>query len=434
MKRILLLSILFLLASCNVIESVSSKPVTIRSEGVEIADGAVIDLAPGDYMFVEAFSGDGKSKVTWSSSDETVAMVYQNGEIYILHGGETTITATSENGKTISFRIRIPIVPHADIYFACDNESRIPRLYINGKSQDQTCKLLDSDELGNVWMGSQEGNKITIIKNGETVLKDCSFPDVTVNYYSLRAKGGKAYLLLNKKDATACHYIVFQADGSQKEGLLDLSYNEGEYPYGNLVAMDQDAQGNLIFWGSIRQEFIKYAHKWTVAPDGTVSVESLSYWDEEQGHYEMMSVPVDATLDADGNTCYLAKGWDEHYEIWKNDKKIFRLENEASIVNSGLVAKMVVRGNDIWLAASEIVRAGEDWWDKDYGLIVYKNGQKQFTAATGQDFGGIGLSVTASGDIYTLHLNSGAIVTKNGTRILSIPIPNCWDPVFAVKE
>lgn len=441
MKRLLLLSILFL-TSCNLIESISPNPVIIQKDGVEIADGTVFEMTPGDYMSIEALSGNNRADVSWSSSDESVAIVTWSGEIYVLHGGETTITATMEDGKKISFRIRIPVIPHGDIYFACGSETASHRLYINGVAQNQTCTLLDSDELGNIWVGVQEGNNISLSKNGVSVLKDHSFQGLADQFQSLRAKGGKAYLYVNNSDATACQYMVFSADGSYREGVIDLTQNEWDYPYGYVVAMDEDAQGNLIFWGSIKEQWVKYAHRWTVAPDGTVSGKILDYWNEEHGYYDLMGVPADAALDADGNTYYLVSGensvvpghTERSFEVWKNDKFAYFLSEDAEIVNSGLRGKMVVRGNDVWFAASEVIRAGEDWWDKDYGLIVYKNGKKQYTAATGDNFGGVGLSVTSSGDVYTLHLADGAIVTKNGTPILSIPIANCWSPVFAVKE
>ena len=55
MKRLLLLSILFL-TSCNLIESISPNPVIIQKDGVEIADGTVFEMTPGDYMSIEALS------------------------------------------------------------------------------------------------------------------------------------------------------------------------------------------------------------------------------------------------------------------------------------------------------------------------------------------------------------------------------------------
>ena len=91
----------------NIIHVVVPEPIVV--ETVEL-EGYETDLVIGETTEVEVniSPSDAKDKtITWSSSDESVATVDEDGNVTAVGGGSATIAATSSNGVQASFDITV---------------------------------------------------------------------------------------------------------------------------------------------------------------------------------------------------------------------------------------------------------------------------------------------------------------------------------------
>lgn len=423
-----LLAALLCLSACTG----ENGPLRLEMDGVEISEGATVDLRIGEFVDIYAyFESDGGAEphrlVGWKSEDESVAATRAGGLLGV-HGGETTATAFVEGTeRTVTLKVRVPVVPHGDIYVFCEaDEDGREAYYSNGKRVEEPFNLLAQDASGNLFRGHLSG-ALSLQLNGKAVLEGYSLPG---RLSVCKAKGGRLYLVSNEDDRRS-HWCIISEAGVVREGTIDTTVNEWEYPYGAVNAMDEDAEGNLVFWGRIRKEFVTYAHLWELALDGTLTCEV-----PRRPDWDLMPVAEDAWIDANGDRILLAHNFDlRYFEVWKNQTMLYRPTENAEITNWGRRGKMLLRGTDVWFACCEITRQGEEWWDVTSALNIYRNGQKQFTALTREEFlGGMDFCITPSGDVYTVVIANGALVCKNDTPVLCIPDPNLVNPSIAVRD
>lgn len=81
------------IANCNVTVVISAQAVTLNRESVNLQAGQNIAL----FATVTPSTATNKA-VTWSSSDERVVKVNENGTVYAIAGGKATVTATTVSG------------------------------------------------------------------------------------------------------------------------------------------------------------------------------------------------------------------------------------------------------------------------------------------------------------------------------------------------
>ena len=327
--------------------------------------------------------------------------------------------------------------------------------YVNGVLQDEPCNILDADEQGNLYQGYLSEGKLNLRRNGVEVAHD---KPVAGDKAKFMAKNGKAYLITNEWEeflhpGVRSHCYVLSADGAWRDIDLDVTNNQFSSPAGYIVTVDEDSEGNIILWGNVTQGdhwWVSYLHIWRIDAAGNIQCTSGYYHDPDKD-WDLGGV-ADVALDADGNMVYLESNTSD-YRIWecgKPDDEFFSIPwghtgkygytitEKSGSVNGGRTCKMIVRGNDVWVAASEIVREGKNWADIDYALNIYKNGSRFLAAAKAnypEVLGGMDCCITPSGDIYTIHTNVAALfIKKNGQLILYRPYDNANVPSLAVKE
>jgi len=89
------------------------------------ADGTVVSKNIGDPAFTNALTTQSTGAVTYSSSDESVATVDANGQVTIVNGGSTKITASIAkkapyNAKEIFYTLDVSHTPEANKYWTED--------------------------------------------------------------------------------------------------------------------------------------------------------------------------------------------------------------------------------------------------------------------------------------------------------------------------
>ena len=105
-------------------KEIVSSEITITSEVKEVIFGNTIQLS------AEVTPSDASEKITWSSSDESVAEVDQKGLVKGIKPGSVTITAALNNGSSDSIDLTVLFSDVADnkqyffnpVYWAVDNE------------------------------------------------------------------------------------------------------------------------------------------------------------------------------------------------------------------------------------------------------------------------------------------------------------------------
>lgn len=89
-------------------QSATLKVSVLRAPSSISVQPAQADLCPGERLTATAtLSAKSASAICWSSSDEAVATVDENGEITAVAAGSATISCTSFNRKTASLRLTV---------------------------------------------------------------------------------------------------------------------------------------------------------------------------------------------------------------------------------------------------------------------------------------------------------------------------------------
>lgn len=88
--------------------------VTVKApiESIELSEASLELEAGEDKELTVTYNPKNttdEKKVTWSSSDDDIAKVDENGKVTAVKGGKATITATTANGKTASCDVKVKI-------------------------------------------------------------------------------------------------------------------------------------------------------------------------------------------------------------------------------------------------------------------------------------------------------------------------------------
>lgn len=153
--------------------------VLVPVEGIVILPNSNIELLKGETenLSVKATNADAEEKlgkITWKSSNENVATVDDSGKVTALIGGTTTITATTEDGKSATATVKVN-VPLKSISLNKDKET----LNKNGQVQlNVIYNPTDTTDNKTVkWTSSDEGvakvddsGKVTALSGGTTTI------------------------------------------------------------------------------------------------------------------------------------------------------------------------------------------------------------------------------------------------------------------------
>ena len=382
----------------------------------KIENGQHYELTVGDYL--NPCVSDGRD--WWGVREDNAqlsisnpsALMYYDGMLYGIHGGESSVTIVSGEHE-ISFTVSVPKGPsHGTIYYTCrdvnaggppreDEEEEIDfsdKLLVNGVVTDETCHFISSDSQGNLWQGVLNNGEYLIKHNGRDLGVSFAKPYPDMPWFPkefVRTRHGKFFYFHQN------NYSVISPDGTRIDGSI---------PWGGIIDMDEDDNGNLHIWVWSMVPSIM-----TVSPDGTTS------------SYELPTVHIliSGALDSKGNEYSLVNIGDGTVTLFKNEQAIYSLKDTYD-------PKMIVRGTDVFIAAyspdGEPDEAGNI---VNWGLYLAKNKEVIQIAKNIFSPDGIDCCISKNGDLYIL---ANSRVYKETTPVLFIPFVNIENPQFAVVD
>lgn len=158
--------------------------LVLSAQSVSIGAGDSWTLT---YQFNEGASG----KVSFASSDESIAAVSQKGEIRALKAGVAVITAETENGVKASCVVTVASAPSAVRLSAARGELGV------GESLQLQAEIAPAGTVGSLSYASGNSKVLSVSEDGVVTGKRAGSAEITVKTYN----GREAKLSLTVKDA-----------------------------------------------------------------------------------------------------------------------------------------------------------------------------------------------------------------------------------------
>ena len=153
---------------------IEGEKVTINEDLTTIKlskEETTLDLNKTKEETITATTEPKDAKITWSSSDEEVATVDENGKIVGVAIGETTITATAEDGAIAECIVTVKDTTNGETEVKLNKESI--EIDLGGTKEEQLSATVTPNELEVTWTSSDEKiakvdetGKVTGIKVG----------------------------------------------------------------------------------------------------------------------------------------------------------------------------------------------------------------------------------------------------------------------------
>ena len=220
-------------------ESITLNKTEIRTEFKENIYSLVATLSPDNVNI--------NDKITWTTSDDTIAQVFKGGDVVILgpkygKAGECTITATTANGKTATCKV---IVTNAGSSEVVDPESvslseTTKTLDLNGtKEFTLTATITPSNANTSLTWASSKPDVATVTKDGKVTAVAKGTTTITVT-------------TANGKTAT-CTVTVTK---SLVKNIVDIKYSTKDTTSNNVT---------VTITSNIK---LKFKPGWTLSDDG----------------------------------------------------------------------------------------------------------------------------------------------------------------------
>lgn len=393
-------------ATCEVTveQDKSLQGISLSSEIMEMVVGDVKTLT---VIFNPSYAEN--QKVSWSSSDASVAHV-DDGKVSALKEGSATITVTSEEGgyKASCSVTVVRKQSQKGLYYLDVNRW----LCLNGEQlqgyenvYSHSGLWIDGEDIYTV---THHRDEVIIRKNNEEINHDRiqsyleTYYNSTIYFDDLVVVNDKAYMLASVR---TCSYIRF-VTVDLKSGKVTQSEFMPETPYSSYgfgdMTMDVAPDGTAYIFGYFKDEYKEESVRlWVISPDGQVK-ETIYY---REGA-DIWSVHPSGLKLSDNGDLYVMvytdgqkEGIRETHHLLKNGKEIATFNGK--ILNVGLTAK----GDDYYLAMSNA--------NDGTCTEIYKNGTLAFTVDDDkpQIMGKHTLITSKNGDLYY------AVYTPNGYKL-----------------
>ena len=350
------------------------KGIEFTAAKVEVKVGATQAL---EIAYTPSYAAN--KNVTFSSSDASVATVDASGTVTAIKEGETTITATSEEGGfTATCTIVVTSAIVSGVYY--NTEYDIFRdgenLGIRGTSGD--CM----DPEGNIYLPFQSsGWTCTMRKNGVDLFEF----DTPSNAYMIMCAAGGGYCYFPYTFTYERNVAVMRvADDGTVE---DIKIWDGPESYASRIRdIAVDKQGNAYIIGQFKDEYnVLNAWMFKVAKDKSVTTVKLS---DGTKNWEGVSVAV-----ADNGDVYCIANENNDLYLFKNGEKVSLLSDH--FYEFAQYAELFIKGDDIYACVTE--RTGNE---DETVVNVYKNGKSLFKIQQMQSTYANCIFVTSDDTVY----------------------------------
>lgn len=390
-------------ANCSV--TVTAKHVPLSGIAISPAETEVTIGTPSTLTVEYTPENASNKKVTWKSSDETIAKVSSSGVVDGIKEGTATITATSEEGELkATCTVKVSAITKAGVYWTQEEI-----IFRDGKSLGIKTPINVSIDLdGNVYYYSDDN----IYVNG--------VPSYQYSIGSNRdytAAGGGYYFVLDI-DNNNSEISVYKIDPKKRTSKKLSVYKGSRKNEIWVYDMTADSKGNLYLAGNItREDNVDIATLWKL--DSSDKVTTTSYSD---GTGAIKTGPaVDAVaVNKNGDVFCLVYegnfGNGGYYKInlYKNGKKQFQV-TELNGRSYSQKCDIAVIGSDVYMSICENIGSNIE------AIKVYKNknvihtikGEEEGDTVAGD------IAVTSKGDVYCVgHTGAGSeakyYIWKNG--------------------
>ena len=354
------------------------KGIEFTAAKVEVKVGATQAL---EIAYTPSYASN--KNVTFSSSDASVATVDASGTVTAIKEGETTITATSEEGGfTATCVVAVTSSVTSGLYYNLGWD-----LYRDGTKLDfaPLGNAIDAD--GNIYYGRNTGEayKLALNKNGTDYLEVST---INIDYCIMSAAGGGYFFLpytyTFERNAAVRRY---SDSGEEKEFVL----HEGTESYASFIRdIAVDSKGNAYVAGRFQDEYkVQNAVVFKISADGKVTSTKLS---SGSSNWDCLSVAVSEKGDV------YAAVWDNEktLHIYKNGKQMSKLTDQ--FCRFGHYCDLAVKGDDLYICSTEQIDPKDN--DDHYLVRIYKNGTALYTISQPVATYGENIVVSDSGDVY----------------------------------
>ena len=241
-------------------ESITLNKTEIRTEFKENIYSLVATLSPDNVNI--------NDKITWTTSDDTIAQVFKGGDVVILgpkygKAGECTITATTANGKTATCKV---IVTNAGSSEVVDPESvslseTTKTLDLNGtKEFTLTATITPSNANTSLTWASSKPDVATVTKNGKVTAVAKGTTTITVT----TANGKTATCNVTVVNTETGDVLPKSISLSETTKTLDLNGTK-EFTLTATITPSNANKENTLTWTSSKPDVA------TVTQDGKVT-------------------------------------------------------------------------------------------------------------------------------------------------------------------
>ena len=355
------------------------KGIEFTAGKVEVGVGKTTTL---EIAFTPTYAAN--KNVTFSSSNTSIATVASDGTVTGVAEGETTITATSEEGSfTATCVVAVSSSFTSGLFYNLGWD-----LYRDGTNLNIFAPYGNAmDTEGNIYYGHETGEayKLALSKNGVDYMEVST---KGIEYGIMSAAGGGYYFMpytyTYERNAAARRY---SDNGEEKEFTL----HEGSESYCSFIRdIAVDANGNAYIAGAFKDEYkVLNAIVFKVATDGKVTSTKLS---SGTSNWECLSVAVSEKGDV------YAAVWDKEKTlyIYKNGEQMSKLTDK--FCRFGHYCDLTVKGEDLYICSTEQIDPEDD--EDHYLVRIYKNGTALYTISQPVATYGENIIVSDSGDIY----------------------------------
>lgn len=223
------------------------------------------------------------SKVSWSSSDESVATVTQDGLVHALKEGKTNITVTPEVGFGASSFFELTVVPRFIPVTGFEfTEAEKAELFV---SEERTLKpaLLPAEHTYTMIGWSSDNEAIATVSK-EGVVRGVSEGDVTITARALERGGGSTSFSLHVKPIIYIEEITFD----EQEDLLP-----GESALLEFTTKPANATVASLKWESSDPAVVEVSDQGVVTAKtyGEVTITATTIGDEPKSFSTKVKVP-----------------------------------------------------------------------------------------------------------------------------------------------